>query len=185
MPTRPRPVEISGLDGVGIVRQWRALPHTANGRLLLAVAAILAIYLLRVLAVPEHVGGVSLLLIIPVAVVGIDRGSWAGIAAGLCAYAVFLAWASGQVLTNAAPLDHVVRACMYALVGAFAGWSAAHLRAAEQRQRHLADALGDMVSAHDPDGRYLYASSAAKDLLGYEPHQLVGRSAYASFIPTT
>jgi PAS domain S-box-containing protein len=35
-----------------------------------------------------------------------------------------------------------------------------------------------MISRHDPAGVYLYASPACKRLLGYEPEELVGRSAY-------
>lgn len=40
-----------------------------------------------------------------------------------------------------------------------------------------------MISAHAPDGTYLYASAAAKDLLGYEPSELVGTWAYDLFHP--
>ncbi|HEX8067378.1 MAG TPA: EAL domain-containing protein [Thermoleophilaceae bacterium] len=42
----------------------------------------------------------------------------------------------------------------------------------------LVDRLGDMISAHSPDGTYTYVSAAAKELLGYEPGELVGLSAY-------
>lgn len=45
------------------------------------------------------------------------------------------------------------------------------------------DRLGDMISAHAPDGTYRYASAAAKDLLGYEPDELVGTWAYDYFHP--
>jgi PAS domain S-box-containing protein len=40
-----------------------------------------------------------------------------------------------------------------------------------------------MVSAHAPDGTYLFASAATRDLLGYEPSQLVGTWAYDYFHP--
>ena len=42
----------------------------------------------------------------------------------------------------------------------------------------LADTLGEMVSRHDADGRYLYASAGTRDLIGYEPEELLGRSGY-------
>jgi PAS domain S-box-containing protein len=42
------------------------------------------------------------------------------------------------------------------------------------RYGELADRLGDLVSAHDPDGTYRYVSAAATELLGYQPHELVG-----------
>jgi len=42
----------------------------------------------------------------------------------------------------------------------------------------LADTLGEMVSRHDADGRYLYASAGTRDLVGYEPEELIGRSGF-------
>jgi PAS domain S-box-containing protein len=40
------------------------------------------------------------------------------------------------------------------------------------------DRLSDMISAHAPDGTYRFASAAVRELLGYEPEELVGRWAY-------
>jgi hypothetical protein len=40
---------------------------------------------------------------------------------------------------------------------------------AEALPGSIADYLGDMVSAHAPDGTYRYVSAASKELLGYEP----------------
>jgi PAS domain S-box-containing protein len=62
----------------------------------------------------------------------------------------------------------------------------------QQRQRFaddpdrdwsFADRLGDLISAHAPDGTYRYASAAARELLGYEPDELVGTWAYDYFHP--
>jgi diguanylate cyclase (GGDEF)-like protein/PAS domain S-box-containing protein len=47
----------------------------------------------------------------------------------------------------------------------------------------LADTFGEMVSRHDADAIYTYASGATRDLLGYEPEELIGRSAYAFLHP--
>src|SRR3954470_3692506 len=47
----------------------------------------------------------------------------------------------------------------------------------------IADHLGDMISAHSPDGTYRYVSAASKELLGYEPDELIGTSAYDHFHP--
>jgi PAS domain S-box-containing protein len=46
------------------------------------------------------------------------------------------------------------------------------------RRGPIADQLSDLVSAHAPDGSFRYASAAAKELLGYEPDQLIGTSIY-------
>ncbi len=52
------------------------------------------------------------------------------------------------------------------------------LAASEKQYRLLADHATDMISRHDPDGIYLYASPACRILLGYEPEELIGRNAY-------
>ena len=52
------------------------------------------------------------------------------------------------------------------------------LRQGDLEYRLLAENSTDMISRHDPAGVYLYASPACKRLLGYEPGELVGRSAY-------
>lgn len=41
--------------------------------------------------------------------------------------------------------------------------------------------VSSLISRHTLDGTYLFASSASRSLLGYEPEELVGRSAYDFF----
>ncbi|MBD3176907.1 MAG: PAS domain S-box protein, partial [Armatimonadia bacterium] len=53
----------------------------------------------------------------------------------------------------------------------------------EERYRLLAEHATDMISRHDMDGVYTYASPAAEGVLGYRPEELVGRSAYEFFHP--
>ena len=50
-------------------------------------------------------------------------------------------------------------------------------------QEWVADRLGDMISAHAPDGTYRYVSRACRELLGFEPEELVGSWAYDYFHP--
>jgi PAS domain S-box-containing protein len=57
------------------------------------------------------------------------------------------------------------------------------LRDSERRYRLLAENATDMISEHDPEGIYLYASPACLNMLGYEPEELIGRSAYEFFHP--
>ncbi len=53
----------------------------------------------------------------------------------------------------------------------------------EERYRFLAENSTDLISRHARDGVFLYASPASYRLLGYEPEELVGRSAYEMFHP--
>ncbi|MGC9504082.1 PAS domain S-box protein [Baaleninema sp.] len=57
------------------------------------------------------------------------------------------------------------------------------LRASENRYRLMADNSTDAITRHSPDGVYLYASPACRTLLGYDPEDLIGRSAYEFFHP--
>lgn len=52
------------------------------------------------------------------------------------------------------------------------------LRESEARYRLLAEYSTDMVTRSTADGTWRYVSPACKHLLGYEPGELIGRSAY-------
>ncbi len=56
------------------------------------------------------------------------------------------------------------------------------LREIEERFRLITDNAHDMISLHDLSGKYVYASPAARAITGYEPDELVGRSAF-EFVP--
>ncbi len=49
------------------------------------------------------------------------------------------------------------------------------LRTSDDRFRLLAENTNDLVCLHRPDGRLLYLSPSSESLLGYLPHQLIGR----------
>jgi len=53
------------------------------------------------------------------------------------------------------------------------------LRDSEARYRFLADHALDFISLHDPAGKILYASPAARRMLGYRPEEMMGVSAEA------
>jgi PAS domain S-box-containing protein len=60
-----------------------------------------------------------------------------------------------------------------------------HPRAPDEltRLRLLIEHSTDMLARHAPDGRYRYVSPAARQLLGIEPSELVGRSPYERIHP--
>ena len=55
------------------------------------------------------------------------------------------------------------------------------LAESEELYRLLAENSTDMISKHTPEGVYTYASPACRNLLGYEPEELLGRSVYTFF----
>ncbi len=57
------------------------------------------------------------------------------------------------------------------------------LRERESQFRLLAENSTDLISRHDPDGTYRYASPACRRLFGFEPEELIGRSAYETIHP--
>ena len=57
------------------------------------------------------------------------------------------------------------------------------IQKSEQRFRLLAENANDMISLHDMEGNYLYASPACQRLLGYTEDELLGRNAYEFFHP--
>jgi two-component system, LuxR family, sensor kinase FixL len=52
------------------------------------------------------------------------------------------------------------------------------LRRVEERYRLLTESASDMISWHDPAGRFTYCSPACTRILGFEPHELEGRDPY-------
>ncbi len=57
------------------------------------------------------------------------------------------------------------------------------LQRSQESYQMLADLSQDMISLHDADGTYVYASPACQTLLGYDADELVGHSAYDFFHP--
>jgi PAS domain S-box-containing protein len=173
-------------DAAALRRARRRLSRTAarpEVRLVGIVAAVVAIHMLRLAAGSKPGTGISFLLVVPVVMLAVERGVRVGVAAGLAGYGLIVVWVISDELVGLDVTGHIVRAGILCASGAAAGWSADRLRSAASRQQHMADALGDMVSAHDPDGRYRYASAAAKSLLGYDPDELVGTSVHDHFHP--
>ena len=59
------------------------------------------------------------------------------------------------------------------------------LKASEERFRLLAEYSSDMITLHDVEGTYLYASPACKEILQYDEEELVGQVPISLFIRMT
>jgi len=50
------------------------------------------------------------------------------------------------------------------------------LKASEKKYRSLVEVASDLILELDPEGNYLFVGPRAKNLLGYEPHEMLGKS---------
>lgn len=57
------------------------------------------------------------------------------------------------------------------------------LRASEEQFRLIAESTSDMITLHDFEGNYVYASPACKEILQYEEAELVGQNAFLFIHP--
>lgn len=55
------------------------------------------------------------------------------------------------------------------------------LRDSEWRNRMLTENASDMIARHAPDGHFIDVSLACREILGLEPHEIIGRSPYEFF----
>ncbi len=57
------------------------------------------------------------------------------------------------------------------------------LAESEARFRQIADMTGEWIWEQDPEGRYIYSSAAVKQILGYEPEEIIGKHYLTLFTP--
>ena len=57
------------------------------------------------------------------------------------------------------------------------------LKSSEKRYRLIAENASDMISRHDLETNYLFVSPACKQVLNYEPNELIGHSAFEFIHP--
>ncbi len=62
-------------------------------------------------------------------------------------------------------------------------WAEVALRESEERFRSLVETTSDWVWEMDRTGLYTYASPKVKDLLGYEPEELIGQTPFDLMLP--
>lgn len=57
------------------------------------------------------------------------------------------------------------------------------LEESEARFRQIADMTGEWIWEQDPEGRYIYSSAAVKQILGYQPEEILGKHYRDLFTP--
>ncbi len=66
---------------------------------------------------------------------------------------------------------------------AIRGREAQARRESEQRFGQMAAITGEWLWEQDPEGRFMYSNSAVKEILGYEPEEILGRYYFDLFTP--
>src|SRR4051794_12289015 len=106
------PTELTPTHGTA---RGSVLPRTlgsSRARWGLVVCLVAAIHVLRIAAGDSTTTGVSELLVLPVAVVGVDRGIWGGAMAAVGAYAIFLVWVLTGQVAGVEAAGHLTRGCL-------------------------------------------------------------------------
>jgi PAS domain S-box-containing protein len=169
-------------EGIGVIdmpgRRW----HFAGTMLVLGLVSA-AVFLQS--AYP------LLFLAYPPLLWAVFRYRFAGVVVGVSVLTIIgsIATASGHgplsLVDNASDIERIVllqlfigTACLMtfpvALAMAERARMLSRLRASEQRYRMLADYSHDVVVRMRADGQRLYVSPAAKDILGWEPGEMIG-----------
>ncbi len=148
-----------------------------QGRVLLAATVTFAA-IFTALELDHNAGsGLSILYLLPVVLVGVELGRRAGIAAGLLAFGLFIAWAPSAGVALA-PSAYVTRALVSVLIGAVAGHLADRMRAAaaeaEASARHF-ELAGDLLGTATFDGRFTHLNGAWQRCLGWTREELTAR----------
>lgn len=154
-----------------------------------ALALFAAVFLLR-LAVPADDETILLLEVVPVALVAWGFGVRVGLAAGAAALAAWLLYAGLSGNETVDPGAIAIRGVAFLLPAALIGWLAEHdsgaraaLEESARNFRFIAEQSSDVISTHTPDGDYTFVSGMCRQMLGYEPEELLGTSPYEYFHP--
>ena len=121
--------------------------------------------------------GLTILYLLPVVLVGVELGRWAGIAAGLVSFGLYVEWAPNAAVALA-PSAYATRALVSVLIGAVAGHLADRMRAAaaeaQASARHF-ELAGDLLGTATFDGYFIHINGAWERCLGWTREELTGR----------
>ena len=139
---------------------------------------------------PTNDEPILLLELVPVALIAWEFGPRLGVIAGAIAFCAFLLYASQWGAGTLETGDTITRFFAFLAPVALIGWLAqqdrtarAALEESEKTFRFIAEESSDTISTHSPDGDYTYVSGRCREMLGYEPEELIGTSPYRYYHP--
>jgi diguanylate cyclase (GGDEF)-like protein/PAS domain S-box-containing protein len=144
--------------------------------LLVAAALFAAVFAVR-MTTGELGDGITFLYVLPVVIVAVELGRWAGLTAGLLALVLFAVWAQVEHL-HIGVIAYVSRAFAFALVGAVTGHMADRMRSASRHAEVAAghfDLSTDMLCTANFDGYLTTVNASWERTLAWTPEELMSR----------
>jgi signal transduction histidine kinase len=151
------PVPLPGVLTEGFVRRW-AIP--------IALALFIAIAVVRFAVTDPRVGSISLLFILPVALLAIVEGAGAGLAGAGLAMVLLATWAIVKDIDISA-LDYAARAIAFGTTGGLVGWFADRARANLDALREREEALAAVSTELRDRAEELERSNADLERFAY------------------
>jgi PAS domain S-box-containing protein len=164
-------------DLLSRVRRWLGIARLPERQrrvwlVALAVCLFVGIFALRV-ETEDPDNFVLVLLVIPVGLLALEFGVWAGIGSAALATALIGIWDIYES-ADLGVVDYASRSLAFLLTGAFVGLLSAGARTATRAQLQLIEAAPDAVLGVNRRGRIVLANAQAERLFGYERAELMG-----------
>jgi PAS domain S-box-containing protein len=153
----------------------RGIAERERRRLVLALSAVLfaAVLVLR-LSTDDPTELVSILFVIPIALLAVEFGVAAGLAGAALATLGVMAWdLAGDADLNA--LGYIARILAFAGVAGISGALATGARRARSIQNQLIEAGPDAQVGVDQEGEIVLVNAQAERLFGYDRQELIGQ----------
>ena len=124
----------------------------------------------------------TLLFVIPIALVAVEWGTPAGLVAAIVSLALYGAWVSGDEQAQTGFGDIAIRGVAFLTLAGVGGRLAEQLRSSRAFLNSIVENIPAMVFVKEADGlRFALFNRAGEDLLGHSRDEMLGKSDYDFF----
>ena len=141
--------------------------------LALVVALFAAVFVLRMVD-SDPADAVSVLYVLPIALLAVRFGPAAGLAGALLALVLLAVWAAVEDV-DLGVAGYAARATAFFLLGGLAGTYAAGVKSLTREHEEFVETASDAVVRVDADGRIVLVNAEAERLFGYVREDLLGQ----------